>query len=104
MAIIANTNMPTKTPIASWLGLSFRIVCTIRGENWPMANCTTTLTPELAETFARNDFAGFRRNFAFGLRLMTLVILPGRRRLAVLARPRRGAAPPAAAAPEGRPR
>ena len=35
--------MPTKTPIASWLGLSFRIVCTIRGENWPIASCTTTI-------------------------------------------------------------
>jgi putative peptidoglycan lipid II flippase len=47
----------------------------------------TTLTPELAEAFARSDFAGFRRNFAFGLRLMTLVILPAAAGLAVLARP-----------------
>jgi putative peptidoglycan lipid II flippase len=47
----------------------------------------TTLTPELAEAFARGDFAGFRRNFAFGLRLMTLVILPASAGLAVLARP-----------------
>jgi len=47
----------------------------------------TTLTPELAEAFARSDFAGFRRNFAFGLRLMTLVILPAATGLAVLARP-----------------
>jgi putative peptidoglycan lipid II flippase len=47
----------------------------------------TTLTPELAETAARTDFSGFRRNFAFGLRLMTLVILPAAAGLAVLARP-----------------
>ena len=47
----------------------------------------TTLTPELAETAARTDFSGFRRNFVFGLRLMTLVILPAAAGLAVLARP-----------------
>ena len=47
----------------------------------------TTLSPELAETAARRDFAAFRRNFALGLRLMTLVILPAGAGLAVLARP-----------------
>jgi putative peptidoglycan lipid II flippase len=47
----------------------------------------TTLTPELAETAARTDFSGFRRNFALGLRLMTLVILPASAGLAVLAEP-----------------
>jgi putative peptidoglycan lipid II flippase len=47
----------------------------------------TTLTPELAETAARADFATFRRNFALGLRLMTLVILPAAAGYVVLARP-----------------
>ena len=47
----------------------------------------TTLTPELAETAARADFTAFRRNFSFGLRLMTLVILPASAGLAVLAEP-----------------
>jgi putative peptidoglycan lipid II flippase len=47
----------------------------------------TTLTPELAETAARTDFSAFRRNFALGLRLMTLAILPAAAGLAVLARP-----------------
>jgi putative peptidoglycan lipid II flippase len=47
----------------------------------------TTITPELAETVARKEFAGFRRNFAMGLRLMTLVILPASLGLVVLARP-----------------
>ena len=47
----------------------------------------TTLTPELAETAARRDFTAFRRNFALGLRLMTLVILPAAAGLVVLARP-----------------
>jgi putative peptidoglycan lipid II flippase len=47
----------------------------------------TTLTPELAEAAARNDFAGFRRNFGMGLRLMTLAILPAAAGLAVLAHP-----------------
>ena len=32
-----------KSPIASWLGLSRRIRCTIRGENCPIASCTTTM-------------------------------------------------------------
>ncbi|HEY4410440.1 MAG TPA: murein biosynthesis integral membrane protein MurJ [Acidimicrobiia bacterium] len=47
----------------------------------------TTLTPELAETVTRADFAGFRRNFALGVRLMTLVILPAAAGYLVLARP-----------------
>jgi putative peptidoglycan lipid II flippase len=47
----------------------------------------TTLTPELAETAARNEFERYRGNFALGLRLMTLAILPAAAGLAVLARP-----------------
>ena len=47
----------------------------------------TTLTPELAETATRGDFAEYRRDFAMGLRLMTLAILPAAAGLAVLARP-----------------
>jgi putative peptidoglycan lipid II flippase len=47
----------------------------------------TTISPELAETVARREFASFRRNFAMGLRLMTLVILPASLGLVVLARP-----------------
>jgi putative peptidoglycan lipid II flippase len=47
----------------------------------------TTIAPELAETAARRDFTAFRRNFALGLRLMTLVILPASAGLAVLAEP-----------------
>ncbi|HVW32894.1 MAG TPA: murein biosynthesis integral membrane protein MurJ, partial [Acidimicrobiia bacterium] len=47
----------------------------------------TTLTPELAETATRQDFAGFRRNFALGLRLMALAILPAAAGLFVLAHP-----------------
>jgi putative peptidoglycan lipid II flippase len=47
----------------------------------------TTLTPELAETVARREFAAFRRNFALGLRLMTLVILPAAGGYLVLSRP-----------------
>ena len=30
-------------PMANWLGLSLRIGCTIRGENCPIANWTTTM-------------------------------------------------------------
>jgi putative peptidoglycan lipid II flippase len=47
----------------------------------------TTITPELAETVTRGDFAGFRRNFALGVRLMTLVILPASAGYIVLGRP-----------------
>jgi putative peptidoglycan lipid II flippase len=47
----------------------------------------TTISPELAETATRNDFEGFRRNFALGLRLMMLSILPAAAGLAVLASP-----------------
>jgi putative peptidoglycan lipid II flippase len=47
----------------------------------------TTLTPELAETATQRDFTTFRRHFALGLRLMTLVILPAAAGYVVLARP-----------------
>lgn len=40
---IAWANVPTKRPIATWLVVSWRIVRTIRGENCPIANCTTTI-------------------------------------------------------------
>ena len=43
MVSTACTNVATKSPIASWLGLSRRIRCTIRGENCPIASCTTTM-------------------------------------------------------------
>ena len=36
-------NVATNRPMAIWLGLSCRNVCTMRGENWPMASCTTTI-------------------------------------------------------------
>ena len=39
----ACTKVATKSPIASWLGLSRRIRCTIRGENCPIASWTTTI-------------------------------------------------------------
>ena len=39
----ACTKVATKSPMASWLGLSRRIRCTIRGENCPIANWTTTI-------------------------------------------------------------
>ena len=42
-ARMACTNVATKRPIASWLGLSCRMRCTIRGENWPIASWTTTI-------------------------------------------------------------
>ncbi len=35
--------MATNNPMANWLGLSRRKVWTIRGENCPIANCTTTI-------------------------------------------------------------
>jgi putative peptidoglycan lipid II flippase len=47
----------------------------------------TTISPELAEAATRNDFTGFRRNFALGVRLMTMSILPAAAGLAVLAQP-----------------
>jgi putative peptidoglycan lipid II flippase len=64
----------------------------------------TTISPELAETISQRDFTAFRRNFAMGLRLMTLVILPASTGLIVLARPvvalllQRGALTPESAA------
>ena len=42
-ASIAWANVATKRPIAIWLGLSWRIVCTMRGENCPIASWTTTI-------------------------------------------------------------
>ena len=44
MASIEWANVATKTPIASWLGRSRRMARTMRGENCPMASCTTTKT------------------------------------------------------------
>ena len=41
---IACANVPTKMPIANWLGLSCKMVATMRGENWPIASWTTTRT------------------------------------------------------------
>ena len=43
MASIEWAKVATNSPMANWLGLSCRNVCTMRGENWPMANCTTTI-------------------------------------------------------------
>ena len=40
---MAWANVATKMPIANWLGLSRRILCTMRGENWPIASWTTTI-------------------------------------------------------------
>ena len=40
---MAWAKVATKIPIANWLGLSWRNVWTMRGENWPMANWTTTI-------------------------------------------------------------
>ncbi len=42
-----------KSPIAIWLGLSRKIVCTMRGENWPIASCTTTIV--MVSTSAASD-------------------------------------------------
>ena len=42
-ASIAWAKVATKRPIAIWLGLSRRIVCTMRGENCPIASWTTTI-------------------------------------------------------------
>jgi hypothetical protein len=43
IASMAWANVPAKTPIANWLGRSRRNGRTARGENWPMANWTTTI-------------------------------------------------------------
>jgi hypothetical protein len=37
-ARMAYTNVATKRPMATWLGLSRRTRWTIRGENWPIAS------------------------------------------------------------------
>jgi hypothetical protein len=38
----ATTNVAPNKPIASWLNRSESSADTMRGENWPMASCTTT--------------------------------------------------------------
>ena len=43
IASMAWANVATNMPIANWLGLSRRIRCTMRGENWPIASWTTTI-------------------------------------------------------------
>ena len=53
MAIMAWAKVATNRPIANWLGRSRRNVCTIRGENWPIANCTTTIV--IVSTSAASD-------------------------------------------------
>jgi|tagenome__1003787_1003787.scaffolds.fasta_scaffold20700077_4 hypothetical protein len=35
---IACANVPTKMPIANWLGLSCKMLATMRGENCPIAS------------------------------------------------------------------
>ena len=52
-ASMAWANVATNNPIASWLGRSCRNVCTMRGENWPMANWTTTIV--IVNTKVAND-------------------------------------------------
>ena len=50
---MAWANVAMNSPIAIWLGLSRRIVWTMRGENWPIANCTTTIV--MVRTRAASD-------------------------------------------------
>lgn len=47
----------------------------------------TTLVPELSSLAARRDFAAYRRQFALGLRLMALLVVPAAVGYLVLARP-----------------
>jgi putative peptidoglycan lipid II flippase len=47
----------------------------------------TTITPELASAAARDDMARFREQLSYGVRIMTLVVLPSAIGLAVVARP-----------------
>jgi putative peptidoglycan lipid II flippase len=47
----------------------------------------TTMTPELARRVTANDNAGFRRDFALGLRYLVLLILPASALFVVLAQP-----------------
>ena len=42
-ASMAWAKVATNKPMANWLGRSRRKVCTMRGENWPIASCTTTI-------------------------------------------------------------
>ena len=50
---MAWANVATNNPMASWLGRSCRNVCTMRGENWPIASCTTTIV--IVNTSVAND-------------------------------------------------
>ena len=50
---MACANVATNSPTANWLGLSLRKFWTIRGENWPIANCTTTMV--IVRTRAASD-------------------------------------------------
>lgn len=44
MASTAKANVPANSPMARWLGRSWRICRTMRGEKTPIANWTTTTT------------------------------------------------------------
>ena len=50
---IACTKVAMKSPTAIWLGLSRRNVCTMRGENCPIASWTTTIV--MVSTSAASD-------------------------------------------------
>ena len=50
---MAWANVATNRPIDSWLGRSRKNVCTILGENCPIANCTTTIV--IVSTNVAND-------------------------------------------------
>ena len=50
---MAWAKVATNKPIASWLGRSRRNVCTIRGENCPIASWTTTIV--IVRTKAANE-------------------------------------------------
>ena len=50
---MACAKVATNKPMANWLGRSRRKVCTMRGENWPIANCTTTIV--IANTSVASD-------------------------------------------------
>ena len=50
---MAWVKVATNSPMANWLGRSCRNVCTMRGENWPIASCTTTIV--IVRTNAASD-------------------------------------------------
>ena len=50
---MAWANVATNSPMANWLGSSCRNVCTMRGENWPIASWTTTMV--MVRTKAASD-------------------------------------------------